>query len=122
MRPLLHGDISDAARALLAAPQTGRARLCQRMIIEAEAALTHVNHTGRLHPVWGNGSLMSAARQRRLAPEPGFDDLEYCRCMELVLTCLIAHHTGQTASAKAPLTGDRAQVCPEKGRKLFPDG
>lgn len=61
------------------------------MIVEADAALDHVNRTGALHPVWGNGSLMSAARKRRLAPEPGFHDIEYCRCMETVLSCLIEH-------------------------------
>ncbi|MGR3803885.1 DUF7742 family protein [Marinibacterium profundimaris] len=91
MRPILHGDVSDAARALLAAPSEARERLCRRMIAEADAALSHVNRTGTLHPAWGNGSLMSAARKRRLAPEPGFHDMDYCRCMETVLSCLIEH-------------------------------
>ena len=39
MRPILHGDVSDAARALLAAPSEARERLCRRMIAEADAAL-----------------------------------------------------------------------------------
>ncbi len=95
MRPILHGDVSDAARALLASPMAGRERLCRRMIAEADAALSHVNRTGRLHPDWGNGSLMAAARTHRLAPEPGFHDLDYCRCMETVLACLIEHESAR---------------------------
>jgi len=91
MRPLLHGDVSTAARALYAAPAEARPRLCRRLIAEAEAAAAHLDQTGRLHPFWGNGSLMAAARQRPLPSEPGFDDLDYCRCMETVLTVLIDH-------------------------------
>ena len=91
MRPILHGDVSDAARALLAAPDEGRERLCRRMISEADAALVHVNLTGTLHPAWGNGSLTSAARKRRLAPAPWGGDADYCQCMETVLACLIEH-------------------------------
>ncbi|WP_171099741.1 hypothetical protein [Ruegeria sp. HKCCD7255] len=92
MRPVLHGDVSAAARALLAVPATDRERLCGRMIAEAEAADQHVAQTGRLHPVFGNGSLMAAARGRHLADEPGFDNLSYCACFEMVLRHLIRFH------------------------------
>lgn len=95
MRPILPGDVSIAARALMAAPLEGRERLCRRMIVEADAALVHVNRTGALHPIWGNGSLTSAARKRRLAPVPGGHDIDYCRCMETVVVCLIEHQAGQ---------------------------
>ncbi len=92
MRPVLHGDISAAARALLAAPPPERTRLCARMIAEAELADRHVAATGRLHPVYGNGSLMAVARDRPLADEPAFDDLQYCHCFEMVLRHLIRFH------------------------------
>jgi len=85
MRPVLHGDISNAARALLYVPEDLRASLCERMILESEAADDYVARVGRLHPHWGNGSLMSAARKRMLADEPGFDNVEYCECFEMVL-------------------------------------
>ncbi len=98
MRPLLHGDVSNAARALLAVPRPLRPALCRRMIDEAEAADAHVRRTGRLHPFWGNGSLMAAARRRRLADEPGFDDPDYCECFEMVLRTLIAHKISQKRS------------------------
>lgn len=89
MRPLLHGDISNAARALLNVPRAGRRDLCKRMISEAEAADRYCCRVGALHPFWGNGSLMSAARKRVLADEPGFDDMEYCACFEMILRALI---------------------------------
>ncbi|MCE8511784.1 hypothetical protein KBY24_04375 [Ruegeria pomeroyi] len=89
MRPVLHGDVSAAARALLHAPAGTRRSLCRRMLSEAEMADAHVRATGRLHPLFGNGSLMSAARKRVLADEPGFDDPGYCRCFEIVLSALI---------------------------------
>ncbi|KUJ80757.1 hypothetical protein AVO45_06925 [Ruegeria marisrubri] len=89
MRPVLHGDVSSAARALLWAPPDEREGLCLRMIEEAEAADRHVIATGRVHPQFGNGSLMSAARKRPLADEPSFDDLHYCSCFEMVLRLLI---------------------------------
>ncbi|MEX0320097.1 MAG: hypothetical protein AB3N21_19235 [Ruegeria sp.] len=85
MRPVLHGDVSSAARALLYAPPAQRDRLCRRLVVEAEIADRHVAATGRLHPLYGNGSLMAAARKRMLADEPGFDDPNYCACFEMVL-------------------------------------
>ncbi|WP_170759385.1 hypothetical protein [Ruegeria lacuscaerulensis] len=96
MRPVLHGDVSAAARVLLTAPQADRDRLCARMIHEAELADRHVGQTGQLHPLFGNGSLMAAARNRRLADEPGFDNLQYCQCFELVLRHLITFQINWT--------------------------
>lgn len=93
MRPVLHGDVSSAARALLFVPKRARRGLCERMIREAQAADRYVQATGRVHPFWGNGSLMSAARKRPLADEPGFDNSSYCRCFEMVLQALIAIHS-----------------------------
>lgn len=98
MRPVLHGDVSAAARVLLAVPPTDRNRLCTRMIHEAELADKHVGQTGRLHPLFGNGSLMAAARSRRLADEPGFDDPQYCQCFEMVLRHLIRFQINRTHS------------------------
>lgn len=90
MRPVLHGDVCAAARVLLNAPALGREVLCRRMIAEAEVADRHVQRAGQMHPLFGNGSLMSAARKRVLADEPGFDNRDYCLCFETVLRVLIA--------------------------------
>lgn len=68
------------------------------MIAEAELADRHVRTTRQLHPLYGNGSLMAAARSRSLADEPGFDDLQYCQCFEMVLHNLIGFHINQRRS------------------------
>ncbi|WP_425083002.1 hypothetical protein [Ruegeria profundi] len=73
----------------MAGPKRSRRSLCIKMVAEAELADRHVQRTGRLHPLYGNGSLMTAARTRVLADEPGFDDLDYCQCFEMVLRQLI---------------------------------
>ncbi|WP_247744087.1 hypothetical protein [Ruegeria sp. R14_0] len=65
------------------------------MLREAELADIHVGQTGHLHPMFGNGSLMMAARARPLADEPNFDDLQYCQCFEIVLRCLVQFHVTQ---------------------------
>lgn len=88
MRPLLHGDVSCAARALYAVEPGRRAALCRRMLGAAEVADRYRTRHGRLHPRWGNGSLMAVARRHPMADEPGFDDPEYCRCFALVLEAL----------------------------------
>lgn len=95
MRRVLYGDVSSAARVLVRARPEDRRRLCDRLIGEAEAADRHMRRTGRAHPLWGNGSLMAAARKRVLAPEPGFDDPDYCQCFEMVLRALIRRAAGR---------------------------
>jgi hypothetical protein len=91
MRPVLHGDVSSAARVLLNVPNAIRADLSARMIKEAEAADAVFQTTGRSHALWGNGSLMGAARKRVLADEPSFSCSDYCACFEMILRALIAH-------------------------------
>ena len=81
MRPVLHGDVSAAARALYRMPAPLRAETCARMIAEAEIADRFRARTGQAHPLFGNGSLMGAARKRPLAAEPGFGDADYCMAL-----------------------------------------
>ncbi len=98
MRPVLHGDISAAARALLSVPPAKREGLCFRLLRQAEIADRFVMRYGNLHPRFGNGSLMAVARLRNLPDEPNFDDLQYCSCFETVLRCLIRHRVSQRRS------------------------
>lgn len=88
MRPLLLSDVTAAARALLAVPEVGRHALCARLLREADWADRYARRLGKVHPLWGNGTLKAAAFRRVLAAESTFDDLAYCSCFELVLTCL----------------------------------
>ena len=96
MRPVLHGDVTHAARALLRVPEPARAAFCAALIRNTELADRHRARTGRVHPFWGNGSLMAAARVHPLAPEPDFDNDSYCACMELVLRALVDWRISQT--------------------------
>ncbi|GGD40686.1 DUF7742 family protein [Sinisalibacter lacisalsi] len=90
MRRVLHGDVSAAARVLLAAPVADRAALVARMLREAEAADRYRLATGRAHPLWGSGSLMSAALARPRAHEPYLDEPDYAACMAMVFEALVA--------------------------------
>ncbi len=87
MRPVLNGDVTSAARALLYVPAKQRPTLCRQIFEQAEVADRHVRRTRRSHQ-FGNGSLMAAARRYPLADEPTFDCADYCRCFSTVLTML----------------------------------
>ncbi|TYB82874.1 hypothetical protein [Maritimibacter fusiformis] len=94
MRRVMHGDVVAAGCALLAVPEAGRARLLSRMLAEAEAADRHRRATGRAHPVWGTGSLMSAALARDRVAEPFLDDRAYAECLALVFEVLARRARG----------------------------
>lgn len=90
MRRVLYGDVRAAARALLAVPEDARGRLLTRLFCEAEAADAHRLQTGRAHPRYGTGSLMSAALTHKVAREPYLDDPAYAACMVEVFEALVA--------------------------------
>jgi hypothetical protein len=92
MRAIVHADIAATARVILAVPETERSALAQRMLREAHWADHFVKRTGRVHRLWGNGTLRAAAYRRRLAAEPDAGDREYCRCLALVLDLVIARY------------------------------
>ncbi len=85
LRPVLPGDISCAARALLMVPEGARQRFLGTLMEGAACAAAHMRAVRRVHPVWGNGTLMAAARRFPLADEPDYGDPDYCRCTILVL-------------------------------------
>ena len=93
MRPVQHGDVSAAARALLAAPAGARPGLMQRMLVEAEAADRYRRRFRRSHAAWGNGTLMASALSRPAAPEPRLDDKDYLDCQHLVIEALLQRAT-----------------------------
>lgn len=89
MRPVLPSDATVAARALLFVPEADRRGALETMLDHARAADCYRKRLGRAHPTWGNGSLMSVALRQNLAA-PRFDDLEYLRCLSVVIDTLIA--------------------------------
>ena len=88
MRPVYHGDVIHAARALYVLPMALRAQAARVMIARANAAHAYVDNTGKLHPRWGDGSLLAVARRQDRAQEPGLDDADYCACLVTMLTAL----------------------------------
>ncbi|MCG6901794.1 MAG: hypothetical protein LJE68_03850 [Rhodobacter sp.] len=89
MRPILHGDVVAAARALYALPEVRRAQALDGMLRTAARADTYRLWTGRVHPRWGDGSLMVTALGRRPPPEPPLNDTDYCGCMAMVFEALV---------------------------------
>ena len=98
MRRVMHGDVVAAARVLLGVRNDARRGVCRRMIVEAHAAHRYFRRFQRPHARWGDGSLMSAAYKRRLEPEPGFSNTQYCGCFEMVLHELMARRADRQVS------------------------
>jgi hypothetical protein len=93
MRPVLHNDLTTAARAILAAPEAEREELVAFIIQQAEFADRYYRRIGKVHCAWGDGTLAAAARPYKLKDEPTLDNSEYCECMILVLGGLVARRS-----------------------------
>ncbi|MEC3862229.1 hypothetical protein VK792_13120 [Mesobacterium sp. TK19101] len=89
MRPVLPGDLSAAARVLLRLPPEGRAEAARRLVHEAAVADRYRLLTGRVHPEFGTGSLMSRALRAKPLPEPLIDQPDYARCLIAVLEAIL---------------------------------
>lgn len=96
-QPVLPGDVSAVARALLLVPPDHRVLLCRRIFGMAAEACAHVDLLRQLHPRWGDGSLSAAARRFPLADEPFLDDPAYLACTRLVLRELAAQLEAELA-------------------------
>jgi len=91
----MHGDVVAAARALYVQPVNRRNAVMQRLLQEATWADRYRAMAGRMHPLWGDGSLMAAALNRHPAPEPGLADSDYCGCLAQVLEALMKWRSEQ---------------------------
>ena len=85
------GDVIAAARVLAPWPRACRPKLLWRLVQEAAHADAHRRRTGRMHPAWGDGSLMAAALRRRVAKEPSLADEDYREAVILVLDWIGRH-------------------------------
>lgn len=95
MRPVLLGDVTAAARALLRVAPAERAALLTRWLDSADAADRYARKLRKVHPVWGNGTLKDALGLAPLAAEPYCSDPEYCSCLSMVLHGLAARRGGR---------------------------
>jgi hypothetical protein len=81
-------DAVSAARVLLAAARPRWRILMFRMIREGQQAHAHVLKHARPHPIWGDGTLSSAALKRPHLDEPFLQNLDYIDALILVLDAL----------------------------------
>lgn len=85
---LMHTDAVAAARVLLRHRRERRPWILHRMLAEAAIADDWRLRTGRVHPRWGDGSLMAAALRRPTANEPPLSDPAWCRLVAYVYLAL----------------------------------
>ena len=90
LRPIFHGDVVAAARVIYPLEPGQRRRKLSEMITMSSWANRFRKQNGRAHPVWGDGSLMTAALANDPPPEPALDNREYCSCLALVFETLVA--------------------------------
>ena len=90
MRTVMHGDVIAAARVLYANAEDERAGVMERLLVQARRADRYRRETGKIHPFWGDGSLMTAALAHVPPPEPELADEEYCACLAQVFEALIS--------------------------------
>lgn len=99
MRPVTLTDLSAAARVLLALPEGRRRAGMAALIARAETADRHRQATGRLHPAYGNGTLLAAALVHPLADPATPGAPEYLACLALAAEALV-----QALLGHAPLS------------------
>jgi len=89
MRAVTHGDVVAAARVLFQHEEAERADCIERLMRQSRRADRYRKETGKTHPFWGDGSLMSAALSRDPPAEPALANEEYCACLAQVFEALI---------------------------------
>ena len=87
----MHGDVVAAARVLYALPEEARSETIDRLLTNARRADRYRRETGKVHPFWGDGTLMTAALSTDPPAEPKLADEDYCACLAQVFEALISH-------------------------------
>lgn len=100
MRPVTLGDLSAAARVLLAQPERLRPAAMAALIVRAEAADSLRRAEGRYHPLYGNGTLMAAALAHPRADPATPGGIDYLACLALATEAALHH--ARRAGKSAP--------------------
>ena len=85
MRPLSPGDLDCAVAVVMAQPPHVRAEVAARLLAQADLADRYRKRLGRAHPLYGTGSLMSAALGWPEGPRVRVYDASYCAALIVVL-------------------------------------
>lgn len=101
MRSVTHGDVVAAARVLYMRAEDERGALMERLLRQARRGDRYRRETGRVHPFWGDGSLMAAALSLSPPPEPALADEEYCACLAQVFEALISRERSSRRSGSS---------------------
>lgn len=88
MRVPTHTDLIVLARVLRACPNEMRDWVARRILEEADSANRCLIAENVPHPVWGDGTLASAALRRGVPPQFSLSDPEYCLCLMSVARAL----------------------------------
>lgn len=91
MRPVTLADLEIGLRAVCAVPEARRRQAALTLITGAETADRHRRATGRIHPVFGCGTLMSVALQGPLAPRAAEFDAESLQILSNFINVLEQH-------------------------------
>ena len=79
-------DVLLATRHLMTAPKTEQPLRCSQLFECAEEAASLLTLTGRVHGLYGDGSLSALSLRRPLAPMPARLNGEVLDTLELVLS------------------------------------
>lgn len=86
MRPVLVGDVIAVARVLIVLREEDWIGCVDRLLWQAQVADRYRQRLGKLHPAWGNGSLMAAiGAEPKAEAEPFLSDLRWLRALSCVL-------------------------------------
>lgn len=106
----------DAASVREASKLLADIRNWSRLAIDTEAADKYRKKLGRIHPLWGNGSLMGrvGCGAYSCASGPAFQSEEFCACVGEVLVCLQVWRNCKRSVSAGPIS----QSLQEKGKSL----
>ena len=88
MRPLGPGDLDCAVAVVMRQPPVERKAVAARLLFEADVADRYRKRLGRAHPVYGSGSVLSAALRWPDGPRGRVYDASYCAALIVVLTAV----------------------------------
>lgn len=94
MRGLAQSDITIVARLLIGLPEVAWEQSIRDLLDRAHAADLYRKRLGRLHPLWGNGTLAGAAqlvdRRAAMPPEPFLSDRRFFAALGAVIDGVMA--------------------------------
>ena len=93
MRPILPGDLDQAARALLPLASADWPQQADRLVQAADTADRYRKRMARVHPTCGDGSLMAAALRMATQAQPRWCDDTYCAALAAIIAALQRRRT-----------------------------